>query len=127
LTNSSIYFKAGIFSEPLQTVKYKFAINVLNEHKRTRDIYIRTAVYILLPPVNVRTKWICCTVQPVLNGIRIEQSPVLSGKLFQAGNFNLSSNVYIKRNLPATEKISGPLASLIGRVYLLTPRSRFLL
>jgi len=33
----------------------------LNEHKQKRDIYIRTAVYILLPPVNVRTKWILFT------------------------------------------------------------------
>jgi len=38
----------------------------LNEHKHIRDIYIRTAVYILLPPLNVRAKWILCTVQPVL-------------------------------------------------------------
>jgi hypothetical protein len=95
-------------------------MNDLNEHKYTRDIYNRTAVYILLPPVNVRTKWILCTVQPVLNRSWIERGPVFSGKLSQAGNFSLSLKVCTKRSLPATENIFGPSGSLIGRFYLLT-------
>jgi hypothetical protein len=43
-------------------------------------------------------------VQPVLNGSCIEQGPVFNGKLSQAGNISLSSNAFIKRNLPEKKK-----------------------
>jgi len=44
-----------------------------------------------------------CTVNTVLNGMRVERNPVFSGK-HQQSQRSLTS-IYIKRNLSATEKI----------------------